>query len=79
MTYYKVKEKYDGVNVNPLIADSNILIKNELITTAELKRLLARGLSKYKNYANFFDVVEVSKNKTYFFFGARYESGANNI
>lgn len=72
MLYYKVKKEYDNKPVNPYIKDDNFLVAGELITGAELKKLIKNGLIHYINYEKFFDVVNINKNKTYFFFGARY-------
>lgn len=69
MLYYKVKPEHDnetrfkfhrggGLEVD------GIFIKNELYTAREIK--------KYLGYAKICDVVNVPKNKVYFFFGARF-------
>ena len=74
MLYYRVKKEYDQKYINPYIHDCNILIADELITKSELQKLVKRGLIHYKNYEKFFDIVNINKNKTYFFFGARFSN-----
>lgn len=72
MLYYQVKKEYDQKMINPYIRNNEFLIADELITQAELKKLVKRGLIHYQNYEKFFKPVEIPKNKTYFFFGARF-------
>ena len=70
MKYYKVKPEND----NRFVCDINnkriitTLVANELYTENEYNK---KGLSIYVNY---FDVVNISNKRTYFFFGARFES-----
>lgn len=61
MKYYKVKKEYDGYFHHKIIAYK----ANELFTETEM--------NKYKLNKSFCDVVELSKNKTYFLFGSRIE------
>ena len=60
MLYYKVKPQYDNHRKN----DGDIYIANELYTQ---KEVIQQKLNK-----DYLDVVEVSKNQIYFFFGARF-------
>lgn len=61
MTYYRVPEELDQKKYN----NGNLfLIKNELYTLKELKR--------YKLNPAAFEKIEVSKNKIYWLFGARF-------
>ena len=62
MVYYKVKKQYDQWQMD----NGDILIGGELYTEKEFLRL---GLVP----VGAFERVEVSKFKTYFFFGARFE------
>lgn len=73
MTYYRVKKQF---NDKQLLKKSgkgwsyySFLIPNELYTQKEIEKL-------QKNQVNisfdFFDPVEIPKNTTYFFFGARF-------
>lgn len=68
MTYYKVKKQYD--NIKRVVKSKNglkydgILVANELYTPTEYKKLA--------NNPYCFEVVEVPKNKIYWFFGARF-------
>lgn len=70
MKYYRVRLSHDGdkvfSNKGCLIT---ILIGNELYTPAEYKRL-----SEYVPHW-YFDIVEISKFRTYKMFGARFECG----
>ena len=66
MIYYQVRKEYDNVPKNPKVHDGNILIGGELYTEKEFNRL------PYQ-YDGAFDKVEVPKNKTYMFFGARFK------
>lgn len=59
MKYYKIKPEHD----NKRRYDGSILIGNELYTEKEM--------IKYKIPFNFADIVNVSKEEKYFFFGAR--------
>lgn len=81
MTYYKVKPQFNNVQIlktrrNHLIIDG-FLIANELYTKAELSKLITgatfRGCGVNDNTV-IFDKVEINRNKTYYFFGARFAS-----
>jgi hypothetical protein len=61
MKYYKVKPEYDQRRKPGKKYD--IYIENELYTPAELRR-------QELNPA-YMDIVEIPKNRTYHFFGAR--------
>lgn len=69
MRYYKVKKEYNNKQLLKNHAYYDFLIPNELYTQKEIERL-------QKNHVNisfdFFDPVEIPKNTTYFFFGARF-------
>lgn len=74
MIYYKVKAEHDnktkwkyyGKGGFPYyIKEDGILIANELYTPKERERIA--------NSNRYFEEVEVSKKKVYFFFGARFE------
>ena len=73
MTYYKVKKQFNDKQL--LKKNGSVwnyygfLIPNELYTEKEILRL-------QKNHVNisfdYFDPVDIPKNTTYFFFGARF-------
>jgi hypothetical protein len=70
MKYYKVKPEFDKVKryrLTPrgVCVPDSILVGNELYTEIEH--------SKIANRKQMFDVVYISKNKTFFSFGARFE------
>lgn len=65
MIYYRVRKEYDNFPQNPRIHDGNILIGGELFTEKEFNKL------PYV-YAGAFERVEIPKNQTYWFFGARF-------
>lgn len=60
MKYYKIKMEYD----NKPRKDNNILVGGELYTKREME--------KYNIPFKYCEVVEIPKNKIYFFFGARF-------
>lgn len=66
MTYYRVRKEYDQFPKNPKIRDGNILVAGELYTEAEFNKL------PYI-YAGAFERVEIPRNQTYCFFGARFQ------
>lgn len=71
MKFYKVKKEYDQKPLYKFYKTKNhvpysFLIANELYTDAELKKFNVDPIC--------FDVVEIPKNKTYWSFGARFES-----
>ena len=71
MKYYRVKPEYDNKprykwnNHRQGVPDGTVLIGNELYTPAEFKKIA--------NCPEWFEKVEVSKFRTYCFFGARFE------
>lgn len=70
MKFYKVKKEYDQTPLYKIGKKKmyyySFLIANELYTDAELRQFNVDPI--------FFDVVEIPKNKTYWSFGARFES-----
>lgn len=62
MKYYRIKKEHD----NRRRLDGSILIGNELYTEKEL--------NKYKIPEAYCNIVEISKKKVYFFFGARFSN-----
>lgn len=71
MKYYRVKPQYDNKtrytwNNHKQGVSNGIIIGNELYTPCEFARLAMCPA--------WFEVVEISKRKIYFFFGARFES-----
>jgi hypothetical protein len=87
MKYYRVKPQYDNYKLS---RSFEILVGTELFTAKEWEKAcikwanrntLHRGENKTvtpaikQAFSRMFDIVEVSKNKTYWFFGARFEMG----
>ena len=66
MIYYRVKQSYDQAPKNPYFRDGNVLIAGELYTAREIDQLPFI-------YARAFEVVEIPKKQTYWFFGARFQ------
>ena len=76
MLYYQVRKEFDNA---PKIHcrsgrtlhryKSDIWIENELYTPGEINKLKKQGIEI--NY-RYFNIVDIPKNKTYFFFGARF-------
>ncbi len=67
MKYYKVNPQSDQIQVHK---SKSFLIANELKTVKELLRL---NITNPMFVEKHFTVLEVSKNKTYFSFGARFK------
>ena len=65
MLYGQIKKQYDNKYINK----SHFLIKNELYTMSEIKKL---NISEHC-----YNIVILPKNKSYFFFGARFNSLQN--
>lgn len=69
MTYFRVKPQYDNapryiINRRGQRARDGILIGNELLTACERSKINCTDAA--------FERVNVSKNRIYFFFGARF-------
>ena len=67
MKYYKVKPEFDSKYIG-----QHVLVADELYTSKEMEKLHIKH--------NCCEVVEISRNKTYWFFGARfaYQEGGEN-
>lgn len=73
MEYYKVKPEFDNKTLWHNGKYKGFLIANELFTERELVKkniLFCYGVDSYM-----FDLVNIPKNKTGFFFGARFDRG----
>lgn len=74
MTYFRVKPQYDNapryiINRRGQRVRDGILIGNELLTACERSKINCTDAA--------FERVSVSKNRIYFFFGARFsDAGA---
>lgn len=88
MKYYRVKPQYDNCKLSK---SYEILVGMELFTAKEWEKactkwvnrnVLHRGekravtLDAKQKFSGMFDIVEIPKNKTYWFFGARFGMGA---
>ena len=74
MKFFKVKPQFDNVTIyvrtkSGALKPDSILVGNELYTQAEFLKLKEKS-DWLKDYM--FEEVEVSKFKTYWFFGARF-------
>lgn len=72
MLYYKVKHDGDQFVIDK---NFNILVKGELFTQKEYEKIRYNFLKMGKGDAilkSKFELIEIPKNKTYFFFGARF-------
>ena len=65
MIYYRVRKEYDNFRQNTRIHDGNILVGGELFTEKEFNKL------PYV-YAGAFERIDIPRNSTYWFFGARF-------
>ncbi len=63
MTYYRVRKEFDQKKLPKF----DFLIANELYTARERKKLPISDEA--------FEKINIPKNKTYWFFGARFEGG----
>ena len=77
MKYYKVRKEYDQTQVLKTgrhgLKIDRVLVGNELYTPEELKKLLnGATLRGIRDNEIVFDPVEVNRNDTYTFFGARF-------
>lgn len=70
MKYYRVRDMYDQFPKNPKVRNGDILIGGELYTTKEFNRLPFI-------YAAAFELVDISKSKTFWSFGARFSEVEN--
>ena len=76
MLYMKVKPSADQFIINKKF---DILVANELYTIKEFEKLryeflkMGRGTAALKDK---FDLVDISRKQTYFFFGARFARDA---
>ena len=83
MLFFKVKPQFDNTVINKKF---DILVKDELYTAKEAEKVLIAWINRY-NYTStprpvtiakrdcffrMFERVEIKKNRTYWFFGARY-------
>lgn len=66
MIYYRVRKEFDNFPQNPRIHDGNILVGGELFTEKEFNKL------PYV-YAGAFERIDIPRNQTYWFFGARFQ------
>ena len=74
MLYMKVKPAADNFIINKKF---DILVANELYTIKEFEKLryeflkMGRGTVELKDK---FEIVDISRKQTYFFFGARFSN-----
>lgn len=81
MKYYKVKPEYADTQVTKIdrygrIKIDRYLVANELYTPYEFHRMNIGATYRkagIKDDTVIFDIVEINKNTTYWFFGARFE------
>ena len=72
MLYMRVKEKADQFIIDK---NFNILIANELYTIREFEKIRYNFMKMSDSTVELkdkFNLVDIPKNKTYFFFGARF-------
>lgn len=71
MKYYRVKEEYDNANISTPENVSYYIVARELYTIKEFEKKIN------KKWINCFELVEVSKKATHWFFGARFADNFN--
>lgn len=84
MKFYRVKPEFDNCKLSK---SYEILVNRELFTEKEWKRALVKWSNRNnmrrdvivaitpgikRAFSAMFDIVEIPKNKTYWFFGARF-------
>lgn len=83
MKYYRVKSEFDNYKMSK---NYDIFVGNELFTEKELEKvkikyanrnnmsrsIMSISATDEKNLMARFDIVEISKTKTYWMFGARF-------
>lgn len=72
MIYYRVRVKYDNVCKNPKVHDDNIFVGGELYTVFEAAKLRNNYHEVFKKYPDLLEYVQVDKDKTHMFMGARF-------
>lgn len=77
MRYYRVKPQYDNkrlcaINRGKYVNCGDILIARELYTVKEWEKIVKSHVFGCSP-ADCVEVVEIPKNKIYWFFGARFE------
>ena len=77
MKYYRVKQQYDNkplcvIKRGKYINCGDILIANELYTVKEWEKVVKNHVFGCSP-GNCVELVEISKNNIYWFFGARFE------
>lgn len=82
MKYYKVKKSADQLQKvmikNGHYYIDSFFIADELYTENEYKKMTEKYINVTGN-ENIFDIVEISKKKTYWFFGARFACSDTSI
>lgn len=72
MKYYRVKPEFDNRRYS---VNGDFFIANELYTEKEVEKISKKYnilYAKVYNFNSIFEVVEISKRKIYWFFGARF-------
>lgn len=83
MQYYRVKKQYDNKILlsqkgKCLVNSGKFLVAEELYTLKEWEKITKKYFFCC-NPADYVEVVEVSKNKIYWFFGARFADRLENL
>ena len=73
MLYYKVKPTADQIRVG-IRTKTGFLVADELYTSNEIEKAISESRIDYGFLKNHFIRLEISKHKTYWFFGARFQS-----
>ena len=70
MKYYKVKSDRDQLPIVTNGKYKGVLVANELYTDKQIYKIFTNWMS----YQLCFDIVEISAKRTFFCFGARFET-----
>lgn len=77
MKYYRVLRIADGCYFFKNDSKRPGTVKNTYIPMIPGELLTEHEKNQYCNSNRFFELVEVKKNNTYWFFGARFENGTS--
>jgi hypothetical protein len=73
MIYYRVKPEYDNRQRWVYVGHSNVKIKPDGILIAH-ELYTPRERERIANHEKYFEKVEISRRKIYWFFGARFSN-----
>ena len=85
MKYYRVKPEHDNEQLitidkrGNIVMDGDFLVSNQLYTVKEWENVTKTHVFRQCNPADCVEAVEIPKSKIYWFFGARFAEGYDNV